>query len=42
VPLSFAVNSINRAMGVPDVYPFVISAGVVEKMKFIHQLVDKN
>jgi hypothetical protein len=27
---------------VPDVYPFVISDGVVEKMKFIHQLVNKN
>ena len=38
VPLSYAVNSINRAMGVPDVYPFVISPGVVEKMKFIHKL----
>ena len=38
VPLSFAVNSINRAMGVPDVYPFVITPEVVEKMKFIHQL----
>ena len=38
IPLSFAVNSINRAMGVPDVYPFVISKGVVKKLKFIHQL----
>lgn len=38
VPLSFAVNSINRAMGVPDVYPFVITTAVVNKMKFIHQL----
>ena len=38
VPLSFAVNSINRAMGVPDVYPFVITARVVDKLKFIHQL----
>ncbi|NND25425.1 MAG: hypothetical protein HKO00_05315 [Flavobacteriaceae bacterium] len=38
VPLSFAVNSINRAMGVPDVYPFVITPGVIKKMKFIHQL----
>lgn len=38
VPLSFAVNSINRAMGVPDVYPFVISRKVTNKMKFIHQL----
>lgn len=38
VPLSFAVNSINRAMGIPDVYPFVISEGVVQKMTFIHGL----
>ena len=38
MPLSFAVNSINRAMGVPDVYPFVIKPDVVKKMKFIHQL----
>ena len=38
VPLSFAVNSINRAMGIPDVYPFVISPAVVQKMTFIHGL----
>ena len=38
VPLSFAVNSINRAMGIPDVYPFVITLKVVEKMSFIHGL----
>lgn len=37
-PLSFAVNSINRAMGVPDVYPFVITEAVVDKLKFIHGL----
>jgi len=37
-PLSFAVNSINRAMGIPDVYPFVITPAVVKKMAFIHQL----
>lgn len=38
VPLSFAVNSINRSLGVPDVYPFVITPGVVVKMNFIHEL----
>lgn len=38
VPLSFAVNSINRAMGIADVYPFVINARVIEKMTFIHKL----
>lgn len=38
IPLSFAVNSINRAMGVPDVYPFIITPDMVKKMKFIHKL----
>ena len=38
IPLTFAVNSINRAMGVPDMYPFVISDVVIEKLKFIHKL----
>ena len=38
VPLSFAINSMNRAMGIPDVYPFVINRKVIEKMTFIHKL----
>jgi len=41
-PLTFAVNSINRSMGVPDVYPFVVSKGVANKMKFIHQVLTAN
>ncbi len=38
VPLSYAVNSINRAMGISDVYPFVISPPVRDKLLFIHEL----
>ncbi len=38
VPLSFTVNSMNRAMGIPDVYPFVITPVVIDKMRFIHRL----
>jgi hypothetical protein len=38
-PLSFAINSLNRSMGIPDAYPFIISSAVVDKMKFIHQLI---
>lgn len=37
-PVSFAINSLNRSMGIPDAYPFVVSPKVVEKMKFIHGL----
>lgn len=38
LPLTFAVNSLNRSMGHSDFYPFVISESVVEKLKFIHAL----
>ena len=37
-PISFAVNSINRTMGMPRVYPFKITDAITEKIKFIHQL----
>ena len=33
------MNSDNRAMGRPDLYPFVIAPAVVEKLRFIHDLV---
>jgi hypothetical protein len=37
LPLTFAVNSLNRSMGHPDFYPFVISPAVIEKLRFIHR-----
>jgi hypothetical protein len=39
MPLSLALNSLNRAMGQADLYPFVLSAPVIEKLGFIHRLV---
>ncbi len=39
LPITFAVNSLNRAMGQPDLYPFVISAPAVRKLGYIHNLV---
>jgi hypothetical protein len=39
VPLTVAVNAINRSMGQPDLYPFVLSGKVVEKLGFVHRLV---
>ena len=38
LPLTFAVNSLNRSMGHTDFYPFVISEVVVDKLQFIHEL----
>ena len=38
-PLTLAVNSLNRSMGLPDLYPFVLSAPVVKKLGFVHDLI---
>ncbi len=38
LPLTFAVNSLNRSMGHADFYPFIIAPLVVRKLKFIHDL----
>jgi len=35
--LTFAVNSLNRSMGVPDLYPFVLGSLAVEKLTFVQQ-----
>jgi hypothetical protein len=41
LPLSLSLNSLNRSMGHPDFYPFVISPVVMEKLKFVHKLLWK-
>lgn len=42
LPLAFAVNSLNRSMGQPDLYPFVLAPRAIEKMRYIHDLVHGN
>ncbi len=37
LPLTFAVNSINRSMGMADLYPFVLTPPVIVKLSFIHE-----
>jgi hypothetical protein len=39
LPLTVAVNSLNRSMGQPDLYPFTLSPPVITKLGFIHDLV---
>lgn len=41
-PLVCALNAINRGMGLSDLYPFVLSAPVVEKLRFIHHVILEN
>lgn len=39
LPLAFAVNSLNRSMGQPDLYPFVLSPTVIKKLDFVHEVI---
>ena len=38
LPLTFAVNSLNRCMGTADLYPFVLSPPAIAKLDFVHRL----
>ena len=40
VPLTVALNSLNRSMGLPDLYPFVLADRVIAKLRFVHRVVD--
>jgi hypothetical protein len=39
LPLTCALNTINRGMGLQDLYPFVLTAPVCEKLRFIHEVI---
>ncbi len=39
MPLTYALNSLNRGMGLRDLYPFVLSGPAIEKLRFIHDTI---
>ncbi len=41
LPLAWSLNMVNRSMGHPDLYPFVLPAAVLEKMRFVHTVIDE-
>ncbi|WP_420994166.1 zinc-binding metallopeptidase family protein [Cupriavidus sp. 30B13] len=38
-PLTYVLNSLNRSLGLADGYPFALSPKVVEKLRFVHDVV---
>ncbi len=38
-PLTYLLNNLNRGLGLPDGYPFVLSGPAVEKLRFVHEVV---
>jgi hypothetical protein len=39
LPLSYALNAVNRSIGRPDLYPFVLTAEVIAKLDAVHEVV---
>ncbi|HTW95409.1 MAG TPA: putative zinc-binding metallopeptidase, partial [Tepidisphaeraceae bacterium] len=37
--LTYALNSLNRSMGLPDGYPFALSEGAIAKLRFVHEAI---
>ena len=38
LPVEFATNNLNRSMGLTDIYPFLLSQRVIDKLSFVHVL----
>ncbi len=38
LPVEFATNNLNRSMGLTDLYPFLLSQRVIDKLSFVHVL----
>ncbi len=41
LPLSWALNMVNRSMGRDDLYPFLLPPAVLDKMRFVHTVIDE-
>jgi hypothetical protein len=39
LPLAFAANSLNRSMGLQDLYPFVLSQPAIAKLAYVHRVI---
>jgi hypothetical protein len=37
--VTLALNSLNRSMGMKDAYPFVLTAPVIAKLRFVHEVI---
>ncbi|MEZ5119062.1 MAG: putative zinc-binding metallopeptidase [Candidatus Nanopelagicales bacterium] len=42
LPLTYALNAMNRSMGKDDLYPFILTESVIAKLDFVHRLVVGN
>ncbi len=38
-PVTYVLNTLNRGMGLPDAYPFVLSTPAINKLRFVHETI---
>ena len=38
-PLTYALNLLNRGLGLPDLYPYVRSPKAIEKLRLVHEVI---
>jgi hypothetical protein len=38
-PLAYVLNNLNRGLGMPDAYPFVLPPVAIEKLRFVHETI---
>jgi len=38
-PLTYVLNNLNRGLGQPDAYPFVLPPKAIQKLRFIHEII---
>jgi hypothetical protein len=38
-PLTYVLNNLNRGMGLQDAYPFILPTPVIDKLRFIHEVI---
>ena len=39
IPLTLLLNSLNRSLGQDDAYPFALTSGALNKLRFVHDLI---
>jgi hypothetical protein len=40
-PLTYMLNNLTRGLGQPDAYPFVLSTPALDKLRFVHELIER-
>ncbi len=41
LPITYALNNLNRGLGLSDAYPFVLSPPAIEKLRFVHDVIGR-